>query len=58
LKNAPKKEGFKIPNPYWTVEDVARRDDYKQIFKGYKILVDDIVSLSNVTPKSGRFRSR
>ena len=58
LKNAPKKEGFKIPNPYWTVEDVARSDDYKQIFKGYKILVDDIVSLSNVTFKPGRFPVR
>jgi len=55
LKNAPKKEGFKIPYPYWQTEDVAANNSYKQIFKGYKILVDDLVSLSNITPKFGRY---
>jgi len=55
LKNSPKKEGFKIPYPYWQFEDIAANNSYKQIFNGYKILVDDIVSTSNITPKPGRF---
>ncbi len=45
LAQSPKKSGFKIPPPYWVVETQATPDAYKQIFRGYKILVDDITAV-------------
>lgn len=44
LKQSAKQSGFKLPSPYWTEQAVASPSEFKQIFKGYSILVDNITA--------------
>ena len=48
LLKANKKSNFVIPPPYWADERKISPDNYKQIFNGYKILVNDITATSDI----------
>jgi len=47
LLQSNKKSNFVIPPPYWADEKKISPDNYKRIFAGYKILVNDITATSD-----------